>query len=742
LFVEYWKKLRWEISLLPHRESVKSSIVPQIVGMVDLPINAIMDNSNSPTTVNTMNNAYARHYVNDVVVSPIRERTRNAIAQHRAWRQPDLRRTYAGISSSSNPQLQQSVSSPHKATGIKTSTATMPRTSRFSGASIPYDAAISIYEDIESSDQQQQQHSMRPQSIHEEQQFRDDSVLSSSIEGHLQQVENFFRSPTVGNSIPSPSDRPLQYQITDQEFHEISYRESAHHPGIVYDTKEGYDNNLHELESMRLQHELLKSPQLTLSQNTTRQQPVLYRDDESETTGMSQQELIRKKARNIRRKRLSSKPKKPIVQLPAQLLLPARISSPQRQPYHTIHNKSAIDMSKRYRWSKSRSLSKEQDDLPEMESLSATAETTNESGDSPIPLGSFAAAALSPSTSSRRPPVLAVRGDDTLIWVDPIDQRSLGEDSFPILSNQSRFDDSIDRDDDNIRVARHHPAERIPVNREPGFAASRMQVDVTPQQTRRGSVRFARTVSDAVDDESSMPWDQKKDVKGSASSPASVLENIDEDFAKPNRTTSDAAVPKSILRVSRYKPTPLVTSIRYSASENRSGRGETERLLYTVNDTSSSLLCRTNVGFEQGVQNTLGGQVEGLTTRSPSQNSLHFQEPKQALLNRELSPSRDLSPPRNRIGLVDSDGLELSPIRPSDDLEIQAVDSFRKGPVPYGAGPTTETQLRKTMATFLAMRDGEIADRVIEEEKFPDPPLEIDVSLVCVLFVVCICCEV
>lgn len=45
-------------------------------------------------------------------------------------------------------------------------------------------------------------------------------------------------------------------------------------------------------------------------------------------------------------------------------------------------------------------------------------------------------------------------------------------------------------------------------------------------------------------------------------------------------------------------------------------------------------------------------------------------------------------------------------------------------------GHPAEKHIQKTMATFLAMRDGELADHVRDQEIYPDPPLEIDVRMV------------
>jgi hypothetical protein len=429
----------------------------------------------------------------------------------------------------------------------------------------------------------------------------------------------------------------------------------------------------------------------------------VYRDDESTATGMSQQELLRRKARSVRRKRISSKPKKPIVQLPTQLLLPSRISAPLRPQYRTVEQSAVDEMSTRYRWNKSRSFA---DDMPEVESSSATAETTNESGESPPQLGTFAAAISSPSVSSRKQPILAVRGDDALLWCDPIDQRSLGEESFPILSHHSQFDVVSSNVDDNIIDSSQEQNQNVSSREYSSDAASHIQ---------RGSVRFAENCIGAADDESSIPWDQKTDLKKTIASPSSVLENIDEEVFVSNKKRNFVA-PKSILRSPRYKSTsPAVSTLMYYKNGRRVFGDESDRGLSGPNVNSSSYLAQTNNAINSQ-HLLLGADEPGIV--SQCQRGRSVQEP---------IHSRELSPPRIRIGLLDSGDLELSPIRGYHDTP--SGHAIRKVSITYGASHPAEKHLKETMATFLAMRDGGLADSVIEQGHFPDPPLEIDVSV-------------
>jgi hypothetical protein len=144
---------------------------------------SVMSDPSSVSPTHTSSNASGSYYYNnDVVMSPIRERTLNAIAQHRAWRHPDLRRTYAGTSVSAERLHQPS--SPGVILPPSRTTA-LPISSRSGTFGISSDAAMSIYEDIESSKRRQQ--------------TRDDSATSSSVEGHLQKIENLILSSTFSS---------------------------------------------------------------------------------------------------------------------------------------------------------------------------------------------------------------------------------------------------------------------------------------------------------------------------------------------------------------------------------------------------------------------------------------------------------------------------------------------------------------------------------------------------------------
>jgi hypothetical protein len=608
---------------------------------------------------------------NEIPLSPIRERTQKAIAQHRAWRKPDLRRTYAGTTGSAivrrpptmaTSNVQQNQSN----TNLISTTILNTVSHGNSKSSIPFDAAAAIYEEIELSEQQ------RPKTL-------------SPIEGHLLQIESLISTPSNASTV---SERSLHRNSTDEEFIDSSYREEQPpHSRLGIEANQSYnDNSVNEIELIRRQQYVYESyrnlqPPPTEQQYTTMSsphQPIVFRDDESAGTGMSHQELIRKKARSNRRKRLGTgnKLKKPIVQLPVHLLLPARVSTPQKQLYYTIHQ--SYDTSKpQKRANKLRFMSDIQGDDQEFESSSTTAETTNESADMSPQIGSFAAAIRPPRPSkNRRAPTLAVRGDDAMLWVEPLDQRSLGEDSFPMTQQLSNR--GIMRNED---LYNKEALETVTENDR--TKPSTIHADpVNIEQVQKSFVRFAKPIGEG-DDESSMPWDQKTDLVGIMNSPSTVLENIDEDVHESKNVVS-SVVPKSILRKSKYRPSQPETITR---SQN-------------------------NLPFFESVDQT--ERFNGEQNELPA-----------------ILQSRDLSPPRMSIAMLDTDGLELSPIPPGRDSENQSIDEMNDNAnILYHRGHPAEKHIREKMSTILAIRDGEIADLVREQENYPDPPIEIDVRCI------------
>jgi hypothetical protein len=641
-------------------------------------------------------------------MSPIRERTKKAIAQHRAWRQPDLRRSYAGISVSAvahrssatipTPTTTTSYRSPtqnHSSTSIRSNN-TFPNIalSHSGSSSVPFDAAAAVYEDIEASESRL---------IH-------DFNSANLVQDHLQQIENLILSPSMKSNVSSTSDRSINNSNLNDEMVDVSYPGEAHTHRLGIEANEVYDTNpSNEVELLRRQKYVYESyrtlqyqsPAMSSSSTdvptASNQQPIIFRDDESAGTGMSQQELIRKKARTNRRKRLSTKTKKPILQLPTQLLLPPRISTPHRHPYCAIQKQSPDALSapsKHPRTTdKLKSINYQQyDDPEELESSSTTAETANESGDTP-PGGTIQAlvpqrwspdvtlaekSAQQPRRRRQKYPTLAVRGDDALLWMDPIDQRSIGEESYSVTGTVRRdFNDDEKRSTE--KLTKVNIQENL--NSEPRSSNTDETISKAVMQLPRTSVRFARSEGGREDDESSMPWDQKTDMKCTTMiSPSSVLDKIREEVQTdelPMNEINKPTVPKSILRKSRYK---------------------------------ASRMGDLNISYNR-----------------PN----HFVENERSEME-PMKHERELSPPRIPMPMSDLEGLDLSPIPCGLEAENQ---SMMEDSVDLNAAPTTyighpaEKHLQKTMATFLAMRDGELADHVRDQEIYPDPPLEIDVRM-------------
>ena len=655
-------------------------------------------------------------------MSPIRERTKKAIAQHRAWRQPDLRRSYAGISVSAVSQRQHATTAPPLTTQpiqndsnerIRSDVFPNIGVSHSGSSSIPFDAAAAIYEDIELSESRL---------IH-------DFNSSDSVHDHLQQIENLMLSPSMRSNVSSTSDRSANNTNLNNDVVDSSYPDEVVGNRLGIEANDIYDTNPNnEVDLIRRQqyvyesYRTLQNPSSSMMQSMSADteardsipQPIVFRDDESAGTGMSQQELIRKKARTNRRKRLSTKSKRPILQLPHQLLLPPRISTPHRQPYCAIqkHALGALSgPSKPQRTAnKSKSMDYEQyDDPEELESSSTTAETANESGETP-PGGAVAVPRPQSSNTAfptqdphrqrrryqQQPPTLAVRGDDALLWIEPIDQRSLGEESFLASSyrTSSRDGDQLVADvNENATENLTKVTETEKIDNFQLSSNTKGPPSKTISQLPRTSVRFARSDGGRDDDESSMPWDQKTDLKGmTMNSPATVLDNIREEMQaeeSPIKTISQTAVPKSILRKSRYKASRI---------------GE---------------LNETNGTNDHVAENEIGQSQSYADVNGDS--------------NEPNAHSRDLSPPRMPIKMLDLEGLDLSPIPHGLESEHQSIiedsaDLHMSPPAAY-IGHPAEKHIQKTMATFLAMRDGELADHVRDQDIYPDPPLEIDVRI-------------
>jgi hypothetical protein len=237
--------------------------------------------TSNPTVIITSNN---RHDDNsEIPVSPIRERTQKAIAQHRALRKPDLRRTYAGTSVSAVVQRPPTLVTQNYAPRNYSNISSIPtNTNNVSGSSsLPFDAAAAIYEDIELSEQQ-----------------REDLKTSGSMDEHLLQIESLILTPSMKSNASSASERSLHMTCVDDEYIDSSYRAEQPNSRLGIEANVDYDNDpMNEVELLRRQKYVYESYR-TLQPPSIQQQyatissphePIVFRDDESAGTGMSQQ---------------------------------------------------------------------------------------------------------------------------------------------------------------------------------------------------------------------------------------------------------------------------------------------------------------------------------------------------------------------------------------------------------------------------------------------------------------------
>lgn len=642
--------------------------------------------------------------------SPIRERTRNAIALHRAWRRPEARRRQQTDAGAALPATRRPAPAPPEVQSSYGNTSSSTNSS-----SLP--AADYIYQDIEDANQEQSYQPYRPpaEDFHQRRSGPQEEILSTSVmEDHLEQLEHQILSTASYES--SKSRSPYVQSGDEQASHPAASRSGL----LAAPQNESQSEGSEGFDASAVQHshhgaydfqkpEPAPVPQLY--------HPIVYRDDGSVMTGMSQQELIRKKVRTVRRKERRFGNKKPVVQMPANFLLPAaRIATPQHHLYKPQNSVGSAVGAKKTKRTAKRSRPRSAP-AEEQESLSTTAETTNasrESAPSPVlphsaPSPGGCSAAGVPSKLPRAAPALAVRGDDTVL-VDSTEcslggetERSLGEESFPVLSRNSRLpidaSQSVGNDCSNNDASSN------------GSTAS----------TARRGVRFAGVTGAAImhDDESSMPWDQKTDLNEERS-PASVIENIEGSIERKSTT----GMPKSILRSPRFKP-KLVTPTRYRCNERPALDLESERLMYHGGPNDSRLHA-VGEDYEIGVEGeprALDGEDPQVTSEAAITSRLSKGRLKSTT---EADRRRDVSPPRCSIGFLEKEGSELSPIQPD---RVVKSPPFRVHTVPLShvSGHPAEKHLLEKMATFRGMRGGDIADRIIEEDQYPDPPLELDV---------------
>lgn len=665
--------------------------------------------------------------------SPIRDRTQHAIARHRAWLRPDVRRTYAGTSASSG-----NATSPNSPSHDNP----LPQKQLQQNMYIS-PAGEAIYQEFESKEEEEL-YSSGVERWSTSRQVKDIAVSSvEEYQDYLHPLENQIISTMWGE--PRGNHRATDQHMRGRAFpttiepKEERATAKANPLKSSYVYQSPYSSQAEERLGYGQQEHAYdyQSPVLVLQQQQKhlqqqQQQPIVYRDEnESVVTGMSQQELLRKKARSVRRKeRKFNKPKIQIVQLPSNLLHPVRISQPQQQYYVQAEESVGEEEAshRRSRWSKPRS---SENGRVELESFSTTAATTNASGESFLPpqreirvhsqrssaaaanLGRFAAAVAKPS---RQAPMTMVRGDNVQL-VDSM-ERSLGEESFPMLTKNAGLEDDDEEEDRIMQQRQQHQTVQIERGTTTQSRNDASSSESTTSTTRRG-VRFAE-IFDDVTEESEMPWDQRTDQK---SSPASVLEHIPEEEV-------DDKKPKSILRSPRFKPTPAL-AIRQYTSERRILDFESDRLLYVGDDDYRSPSVINYFDSEPRAMIVPGGARQAPPTLHANLDPKEKDSRPRARLggSHEINSSLELPPPHDNVIFTDKDGDELSLIIQDENEEMPVITRAPVVPISHLTGHPAEKHLRGKLAKFLEMRGGEIADRVMEENHFPDPPLEIDVSL-------------
>jgi hypothetical protein len=508
--------------------------------------------------------------------------------------------------------------------------------------------------------------------------------------------------------------------------------------------------------------------------------PIVFRDplDESVMSSMSQQELIRKKVRaNTTSKRRNynlhhRKKKRPIVQLPAGLLLSGAMTTrsrnhnataapqtrriphyPKSQYYVPTDNSPSKNHEhpKRNRWNVVKAFSKSYEE--ELES--STAESTKESDPQQVQqqqqraLGvqtSTKATAAEPADPSplirdvdpfpqqqgkpttatslqheslriKKPPHLAISGDDALLVEETrsIGADSIGEASFPILSKSGSHENAD----------RNQPQLATPQTVEGNADAVSHTSNSTNSSLRRG-VRFAGTIATTHhcrdDDSSQVPWDEKASIgKKTDSSPTSVIVGA--------RAMAQNNKPKSILRTPRFKPIP---GIRYYDQRmwNISRQGLTPSANVEPSDRSMTSVSRESE-MEAEPRVVLDYYFAEESVDDKHVHGVKREEISEALsTDTTVNRSAEITPPRKGTGFLDNDtSLQISPILPaSTDGTLPSTALHLSEPISHLVGHPAEKHLVDTMATVRQMHRGEIANQVIKDEEYPDPPLEINVS--------------
>jgi hypothetical protein len=505
-----------------------------------------------------------------------------------------------------------------------------------------------------------------------------------------------------------------------------------------------------------------------LNNNSSRKQqditPIMFNDaydGGSVITGMSQQDLLRKKSREHRNTHKKFKKKKNrILNLPA-VLLGGGSNGGNNNNGGDGNNGGGVDKSKYLRSNnessnrkskatKSRVQSRPTAQLPapasrtpqwmnpaasssrspyyseEMEG--STAESTNESGE-------FESHALGYSYSGIQAPqgVMNERTDQWLVAPsdalanDPeSDNRSLGESitSFPLLSTSagkgiagndipmanfanSGMDMGNGKDMDTGMDNHYDHNAQIVATAAPGNANTQRATDAlqTPMSNRRG-VRFAeklatfRIVYDRYDapDCLEIPWDEQNIDNRSPTSVREVSNMNDANYGATSKNDK-TSVPT--------RPVSILRNRRYAAQVGSPNFERSRR-------------------FAGAVTSPLRTDASGIRTVQvpPAQNANAMAR----------------SPPRNAPdGFMDEDGSFLSPIRPHRISYDNKGPSPARGESTYGQGAPSEQ--RSSNAYYAARRvihqqdrSSGYAETIGDGEIYPDPPLQLDVRTAAYIF--------
>jgi hypothetical protein len=528
-------------------------------------------------------------------------------------------------------------------------------------------------------------------------------MLDSSADSFAVQGERLVRLP--GSAVGAPT---------------ISRPRSAFVYSSPYDSEVAHDiSNINTTYPRRREHT-----------------PIMFSDLDggSVMTGMSQQELIRKKVKDSKRRKerkISRKKKRAVISLPSALLGGAqlRLSPPRTQFYRQTFG--ASDSLERYGGQKTIKL----ESSSELEL--STAETTD-SGESPH--SPIRARDLSYQMAAEQQHYLweaQQRNRSTKVEARPFEY------PFPLLSSHATG---------GIHQVRQELAPKKTdrgMKSRPQSEGKETEFDMSGESRQRG-VRFVETV------DSETPWDELEDKGKNERSPSSVLgfQRIQpEDKPKPilrrskfnyapgswlhdereRLTLTEACYDGEHLALvergapqhyhsssQRYEQRFQAPSDEFRISGGPRRRSTSGRLFKAVNDSlelsrsqessrldsSRSLNLSTDARASRHEQPVPGMKRVGSLIRSQKTEAL------------KANTSLELSPPRNHTSFVDQEGAELSPIRPN---RVVAKS------LPRPAGRPLQRNLKETMNSLRAFRGSRVADLVALEEAYPDPPIEINV---------------